>query len=448
MPDKKAPKLKKPPVLKNSRLVGVERDNFYNRVLMIGTIVLVLVVVGLVSWSSIRQFVLLPRETVAVVEGKEFTGRDFIARARLNRSQLINTYVQYYQLMQVLGGDPGFQQQAYTQMLQISYQLDPAIMGQLTVNQMVDDELLKLEAAEMGIVVSEEEVDAEIARLFGYTPDGLPTPTSAPTLIPTSTLSDLQLTLVSPTGIPGTPTATLAATAEATVEAEATPEATATLTSTPTTEALPTVATTPQITATPYTLEAYEQNLATYYVDQEDAFGITEADVRALIYSGLLRNKVMQQVAGDLPRTEEQVWARHILVTTEEEALAVLARLEAGEDWTTISGEVSLETSTPTGDLGWFVVADMVEPFGQAAFDLEIGEISEPVQTSFGWHIIQSLGHEQRPLDNDAYLVLQQAKLEEFIATLRDKYEWQIFDVWIDMSPEQPSIPPEAQLQQ
>lgn len=95
----------------------------------------------------------------------------------------------------------------------------------------------------------------------------------------------------------------------------------------------------------------------------------------------------------------EQVHARHILVATEEEARRVLERLKAGEDFAQLARELSRDTASGKngGDLGWFGRGVMVEPFEEAAFALEVGQWSEPVQTQFGFHIIQVLEKGMRP---------------------------------------------------
>lgn len=88
---------------------------------------------------------------------------------------------------------------------------------------------------------------------------------------------------------------------------------------------------------------------------------------------------------------QEQVKARHILLETEEEALAVIEELEGGADFAALASERSIGPSAENGgDLGWFGQSDMVEPFGEAAFALEPGSYTaEPVETQFGWHVIQ-----------------------------------------------------------
>ena len=82
--------------------------------------------------------------------------------------------------------------------------------------------------------------------------------------------------------------------------------------------------------------------------------------------------------------------ASHILLATQEEALAAKARIDAGEDFATVATELSTGPSGPNGgQLGWFGPGMMVEPFEQAVVSMEVGTVSEPVETQFGWHIIK-----------------------------------------------------------
>ena len=86
---------------------------------------------------------------------------------------------------------------------------------------------------------------------------------------------------------------------------------------------------------------------------------------------------------------EEEYNASHILVETEEEAQAIKADLDGGADFAATAREKSTGPSGPNGgQLGWFGTGAMVPSFEAAVIALEVGEISEPVQTQFGWHVI------------------------------------------------------------
>jgi peptidyl-prolyl cis-trans isomerase C len=86
----------------------------------------------------------------------------------------------------------------------------------------------------------------------------------------------------------------------------------------------------------------------------------------------------------------ERVRARHILVATEQEAKQIRARLDKGEKFEDLAKQYSLDGSKEYGgDLGYFTAPDMVPEFSKAAFALKPGEISQPVKTDMGWHIIK-----------------------------------------------------------
>lgn len=85
-----------------------------------------------------------------------------------------------------------------------------------------------------------------------------------------------------------------------------------------------------------------------------------------------------------------QVHAKHILVKTEEEASSILFDLKRGASFEEIAQAKSICPSKKQGgDLGWFGRNRMVKEFETAAFSLKPGELSKPVKTQFGWHVIK-----------------------------------------------------------
>lgn len=88
-----------------------------------------------------------------------------------------------------------------------------------------------------------------------------------------------------------------------------------------------------------------------------------------------------------------EVKASHILVATEEEAKALYNEIKNGKDFAEAAKEYSkCPSGQASGDLGFFPRGVMVKPFEDAAFSLKQGELSEPVQTQFGWHLILVTG--------------------------------------------------------
>jgi peptidyl-prolyl cis-trans isomerase C len=131
---------------------------------------------------------------------------------------------------------------------------------------------------------------------------------------------------------------------------------------------------------------------------------------------------------------QEEIHARHILVPTEDEAKAALARVKGGEDFAKVATELSKDPGSEGGDLGWFTKDRMVPEFSEQAFKLKEGEISEPVHTQFGWHIIKVEGKRTKTFppfeqlkDQAAHYVAQKAE-SETIAQLHAAAKIELLD--------------------
>lgn len=129
---------------------------------------------------------------------------------------------------------------------------------------------------------------------------------------------------------------------------------------------------------------------------------------------------------GDLP-AEPEFHASHILVETEDEAKKLVVDLEGGTDFAELAKEKSTGPSGPNGgELGWFGLGMMVAPFEAAVLDMEVGQISAPVQTQFGWHVLILNDKRNKPAPaleaviGDITGTLQQAALEAAVVELRD----------------------------
>ena len=99
-------------------------------------------------------------------------------------------------------------------------------------------------------------------------------------------------------------------------------------------------------------------------------------------------------------KPEEEVRARHILVKTEKEAQDVLAKLKGGADFEKLAREISTDPSAKTngGDLEYFTKGQMVAEFSDAAFKLNKGQVSQPVKTQFGFHVIKVEDKRMKPV--------------------------------------------------
>jgi peptidyl-prolyl cis-trans isomerase C len=126
-----------------------------------------------------------------------------------------------------------------------------------------------------------------------------------------------------------------------------------------------------------------------YLTDRALRRAFTKLQISDTITAEAIKAEYDKQVAA-IP-DEDEIHARHILVSTEDDAKAIKAELDGGADFIELAKAKSIEPNAAQsgGDLGYFKRAVMVKPFGDAAFAMKVGEISNPVQTQFGWHIIK-----------------------------------------------------------
>jgi peptidyl-prolyl cis-trans isomerase C len=112
--------------------------------------------------------------------------------------------------------------------------------------------------------------------------------------------------------------------------------------------------------------------------------------------------EAMRKVYEDAARQlagQKEVRARHILVKTEEEAKAIAEQIKKGADFADLAKEKSEDSSKAEGgDLGYFTEDQMVPEFAQVAFKMEKGQVSDPVKTQFGWHIIKVEDKRTKPV--------------------------------------------------
>ena len=135
-------------------------------------------------------------------------------------------------------------------------------------------------------------------------------------------------------------------------------------------------------------------------LDNQAAFGL-ENEKRAFLASEMLERITRREITDealqeayaeryDSAIPDQEYNASHILVETEEAAREIVRLLEDGADFATLARERSTGPSGPSGgELGWFGQGQMVEPFEKAVMAMAVGEISAPVQTRFGWHVIR-----------------------------------------------------------
>jgi peptidyl-prolyl cis-trans isomerase C len=133
----------------------------------------------------------------------------------------------------------------------------------------------------------------------------------------------------------------------------------------------------------------------TYYHDKILMENLMSAAAKTGVTDEAMKKVYDEAAKAQKPETE--VHARHILVATEDEAKAALKRVRDGEDFAKVATELSKDPGSEGGDLGFFTKEKMVPEFAEAAFKLDVGQISEPIKSQFGWHIIKVEGKREKP---------------------------------------------------
>ncbi|GIK71497.1 MAG: hypothetical protein BroJett021_04850 [Chloroflexota bacterium] len=409
---------------KEERLRQRDRERHRKLYTFVGAalgIALIAILVGV-----IYQFLVLPRQQVARVGDISITAEQFWKRVKFEQNNLLNQLARYQQLEQQFGGQGFFT----AQISQLQGTLgSPFALGQQSLNAMLEDLIIEQEAAARGISVSAEEIDAalreEIANSVGLVTEAQATAT-------VQAIADATATAAVWTP---TPTATI----------DPANPITATATSIPT----PPVPPTPAI----ITETTYLESLDALQKSVQQVAGYSLDEYKQIVRARLLREKLQEVIGAEtVATTEEAVHARHILLRerealpeptplpegveptplpegqptptptpaprNEEETLALAnelrQRLLDGEDFAQLAAEYSDDPGSAAqgGDLGWFSRGRMVAPFEEAAFSLQVGEISEPIKSDFGYHIIEVLERDAaRPKDEN---VLAQERAQAF----------------------------------
>lgn len=388
------------PTRKHLALVKKERRARRALLIVAGIVfTAVVVLVGL----GISNELASPGRAAVTVNGAAISREELLARTTLARSELFQQREQAVEMMSVFAGSPEIRQSLQQQIAQIDQKInDTSALAAETIEVLIQARLIRQEAERRGITVTEDDVDQAIADAFGFFPNGTPTPRPSPTI--DATVAAQQ-----------TPTATGAAPTPTTRSVTPTAKPTATSGPTPTASAVPS----PAPTATTYTRELFEADYRAYVEGASTSLDVSEKYLRDQFVDILYRQRLLEAFQEEAPTEDEQVWAKHILVQDRAVALALLSRLRQGEAWDALAAQYSEDLSNKDlgGDLGWFGRGAMLDEFEQAAFEGAIGEIVGPIQTQFGWHLIQILDRGVRKLDAASRSAAGERAFQEWLAS-------------------------------
>ena len=443
-----AKKTESPKIVTRKHIARKEREEKQIKTAVIVTGVVIGLALLLLAYVLVDNYIVQPNKVVARVGDAEIKAGDFesnVTYSRLNMLSTASNYAYYAQLF----GDSGSQFKSAG--IELVAQLnDTELIGENVLNQMIDDQLIREEAAKRGITVTEAELKEAMQASFGFYPMGTQTPTITPTTVYTPTWSSEQIDLIRPTK-----TALPAPTSTATPEGwEPTLEPTAVsqtevaaASTTPTVE--PTATEIPTVTPTPtvYTTKLYGKEVSNY-LDEVKNMGISARQIEEIFRMNLLRTKLLEDLTKDMLPQEEQVWVRHILVSSQDTAQEVIDKMNNGGDWTALAAEYSTDTSNKDngGDLGWIGKNDSyIQEFKDAAFALnEPGQISEPVETTYGWHVIQLVTKATNDINATKFQQNKQAFFDNWLLDLRiARTDIQIDEIWKTIVPSKPAVPTE-----
>lgn len=359
-----------------------QRLNLIGVAVAIGCLILVILGLGVY-----QELVGKPAAPVAKVNGVPLSTNIYQKRVRLER-MMLDANMEMMRTQRSLY-DPEVDTFMLSiidqQISQLSVQRD-LLNTESFLDELIQEELIRQAAQEAGVSVSTQEIDRQIEQEFGYSQEE-PTPVPSP-----STDTITSTAEITPTEVPSPSTDTITSTAEIT----------------------------PTEVPTPMTRARFEELYGDFLTNLKNGTGLSEAEYRDIVEVTLLRGKMEEYVGQQVPTSEPQILVRHILLDTEEEAQAVLQRLEDGEDFAALATEVSTDTLSAElgGDLGWIPKGKMDTAFDEVAFNLPVGEISDVVETPRGFHIILVKDRDDdRELDPE---ILDQRRRDAFQVWLVD----------------------------
>ena len=480
------------------RLRARERERNLRLTAIVGGIVGVALL--LVLFGVVNELIIKPNSVLAQVEDQTIVTRDFWQQARLRQSELENQRLRLQLFAQQFGDSSLFA----SQIASINATLaSPLTLGTQVLNDMIEGAVLRIKAPEVGVSVTDEEVEETLREEVALGQGALTEPQATATA-DAAVEATANAETFTPTPLPSPMPEDDADNAPTAVAAGAEPE---TLEEAPTPEP-PTV----------LTDALYEEGLSTLEENLRENAGMSLASYREVIRARLLRTKVSETVSRDLvSATEEQVRVRHILISvdpdpeptaeseapagettpsppgsTEEDGESTVApavetppsapestdkngestvaptaettaggaaedggvssppaseiwnpdangdgrvddaealafaqtlhqRILDGEDFADLALRFSNDPGSGTqgGDLGWAGRGRYMPEFEETAFSLEVGEISTPVKSTFGYHIIEVLERDdERPKEEAS---LQQEYSEAFQTWLQEQ---------------------------
>jgi parvulin-like peptidyl-prolyl isomerase len=311
------------------------REQRFHRLLVGGAVGVVVIALLILGFGYFRENVLRAREVAATVNGEQITVAQVLERVK-PRAAALDAQANIYQAQ-------GLAQAATQNQLQRSNLPDQVL------DNMIEEKLVDAEMAKRGLSHSDADVDAAVRKdvaeqeALSSPPSPTPTPATSP-------------------------------------EAGASPNPTST----------PTAGPTPTSTAAPTLTEDSFQSAYQSFLQKA---GLTDAAYRDLKRADLARDLLQKEIGNAVPKTDEMVHARHIVVDNQDSLAQVQQKLSEGVPFDQVAKDFSTDTATRDkgGDLGWVPRGQQSAAFDDAAFSQPIGDVGQPIQSPTGSEIIQVL---------------------------------------------------------
>lgn len=420
---------KSPNTLKEYRS-RAERESEIQRTVLIGTTIAIAIAAVVLGVAFVIDQLINPSRVVASIGDQSISVREFQEEVRIERvidNQQILNDVNFYVEAGIFGDE--------VEAVNALYQNDPNIRelvdgfsandqyGLRVLNTLIENRIVRQEAEARGITVTDEQVDEQIRRLFRFTPVEETDPEATPEPEVTATITPTPFVSPTPTFTP-----------EPTTEVPMTATPTLQFTPAPTITALPTLTPDEQLTA-------FNDDVESLYTRMSRDAGVSRERVRQYFEILALREAIARDMFGE--RTT-LVWAntRHIIVDSEEKARDIYEALLNGESFASLAAANGTDgTAQRGGELGWLNTELGIDPtFGEKARTLPIGEISEPFQTDFGWHVMQVREREDREATTDEVDSVLQTQFSKWLEETRNNSNYETSDFWIDFVPSDPPL--------
>ena len=383
----------RPGELSRRRVSRSARDRKLRTWLLSATAGVAVMLFGLLGYGIVEKYWIIPQKTVATVGEHEISLELLQQHTRYRRSQMLNQYISYLDVLQYAGEQ---RNQVQDLLDQIDTELkNPVVLTRSIMDELVNMYLILDESRTRNIVLTEDEIETAIKMFFGYD----------------SSATDLSSSIRETDDI-------ISATQSANIQSP---------------------------TATPYTMDAYRENYKNYMDEIEVDTGMSESTFRSLFASKLrtekLRGVIVQEQ--DYPE-EEQVHVKHILLSLDnlDAASSILARALEGEDFDELAMQFSDDESNANigGDLGWIARGQMVNSFEQVIFEAEKGVLAELVATQFGLHIVKIVERQVRSLPSSIVEQRRMLAFNEWLLGVRSTTNIDILDWWEPYAPTNPTL--------